>query len=224
MSVTSNEINTGRSSEMSMGWLLPLLLIVLSAGLVLYFMNANNSGVVGILPAEDSAAGSNIAMPPDSTTANSLHSLALTDGTEINVTKGSIEDRLFAYITSGEPADSISKKRWFDFDQLNFKTGSAEITDESMAQIKNIAAILKAFPKVKIKIGGYTDKTGNENANLELSQKRAIAVAEALKVLVPTGQVISAEGYGSRFAKAPANAPDTEKQRDRRISINVREK
>ena len=43
--------------------------------------------------------------------------------------------------------------KWFDFDNINFETGSARLTAESQAQVKNIAAILNAYPKVVIKIG-----------------------------------------------------------------------
>ena len=71
----------------------------------------------------------------------------------------------------------------------------------------------------------HVPKTGNENANRELSQKRAIAVSEVLKVLLTNaGQVTGAEGYGSRFARFPSNAPEPDKQTDRRISINVKAK
>ena len=52
----------------------------------------------------------------------------------------------------------------------------------------NIAAILKAFPKAKFKIGGYTDKTGDEPGNMKLSNDRAKAVKDALnKVNSPNG-------------------------------------
>src|SRR5437667_437728 len=109
--------------------------------------------------------------------------------------------------------------------EKNYNTNSAEITDSSMQQIKNIAAILKAYPNVKIKIGGYTDKTGDEIFNLRLSNARANAVLAALKKAgVSETQLAGAEGYGSQFAKAAMNAPDAEKQKDRRISINVRAK
>ena len=94
-----------------------------------------------------------------------------------------------------------------------------------MHQVHNIAAILKVYPKVKIKIGGYTDKTGDEKLNMQLSQTRADAVVNALKKAgVNPAQLVGAEGYGSQFAKAAANAPDEEKQKDRRISVNVRAK
>ena len=47
---------------------------------------------------------------------------------------------------------TVSAKRWFDFDDLNFKSGSAELTDSSLHQVQNIVTILKAYPKLKIKL------------------------------------------------------------------------
>lgn len=149
--------------------------------------------------------------------------VTLPGGVEINAYKGGIEDKLVAFLN--DSTSKAGKNVWFDFDNLNFKTNSAEITEESNAQVMNIAAILKAYPKLKIKIGGYTDKTGDSAANMKLSQQRADAVLEALKKTnANTAQLVGAEGYGSEYAKATAGAPDEEKQKDRRISLGVREK
>lgn len=210
----------------NMGWLLPLLLLVLSAGLILYFIKGFADDSIPGMSYEITEA----VIAPDTTTqinnlARKPFSIRLSDSTQINAYKNGIENQLVLYIMSKNPADSISKNRWFDFDDLNFKTGSAEITDSSMHQVENIAAILKVYPKVKIKIGGYTDKTGDDAANLKLSQARADAVLAALKQAgVSASQLVGAEGYGAQFANAAANAPDEEKQKDRRISVNVRAK
>lgn len=163
--------------------------------------------------------------PAEQTSAVSIK-VKLPDGTVLDAYKGGIEDKLVAYLNSTAATDSISKGLWFDFDNLNFKTGSAEITEASMKQVQNISAILKAYPKVSIKIGGYTDKTGNEPDNQKLSQQRAEAVVEALKKAgaSPGTQLVGAEGYGSQYARAAADAPDEERRLDRRISINVRSK
>ena len=79
-------------------------------------------------------------------------------------------------------------------------------------------------PKAKVKIGGYTDKVGDEARNKKLSGDRASAVASALKVAGVGGQVTGAEGYGSQFAKFPASAPEEDRVKDRRVSLSVREK
>lgn len=147
----------------------------------------------------------------------------LPDGTELEAYKGGIEDKLVAFLndSTAKPGKDV----WFDFDNVNFKTGSAEIADESKTQVSNIAAVLKAYPKTKIKIGGYTDKTGDSLTNLKLSGDRATAVLNALKgANANAAQLLGAEGYGSQFAKAAADAPDEERKKDRRISISVREK
>ncbi|RPE05821.1 DUF937 domain-containing protein [Chitinophaga lutea] len=149
--------------------------------------------------------------------------VTLPDGTVLDAYKGGIEDQLVTFLK--DPSTQGGKDQWFDFDNLNFKTGSAELTEESQAQVKNLVAILNAFPKTKIKIGGYTDAVGDPKANQKLSQQRAESVVSALTAAhVKPVQLLGAEGYGSEFAKAPADAPDEERKKDRRISVSVREK
>jgi outer membrane protein OmpA-like peptidoglycan-associated protein len=147
----------------------------------------------------------------------------LPNGVELDAYKGGIEDQLVIFLN--DPASTAGKNVWFDFDNLNFQTGSADLTAESMKQVQNITAILNAYPKLKIKIGGYTDKTGDSLGNIKLSKNRADTVVAALKTAGSNmAQVTGAEGYGSQFAKAAADAPDEERQKDRRISVGVRVK
>ncbi|MBO9571145.1 MAG: OmpA family protein, partial [Chitinophagaceae bacterium] len=148
--------------------------------------------------------------------------LRLPNGVEIDAYKGGIEDLLIAFIN--DTAAKAGKDNWFDFNSLNFKFGTAEILPESRPQLENITQILKAYPKVKIKIGGYTDKTGSEDANKKISKERAEAVSQALTASGVRSQITGAEGYGSEFAKYPADAPETERIKDRRVSVSVREK
>jgi outer membrane protein OmpA-like peptidoglycan-associated protein len=223
---STNESIVYFEKQYSMGWLLSLLLLVLSAGLVMYFIKGGNDDSIPGLQADMQEI---VTAPDTAAKANGLthksFAIKLSDSTQITAYKNGIENQLVLYIMSKNPADSISKNRWFDFDDLNFKTGSADITDSSMHQVQNIAAILKVYPRVKIKIGGYTDKTGDDALNLKLSQQRADAVIAVLKKAgVKPEQLAGAEGYGSQFAKAAADAPDEEKQKDRRISVNVRAK
>jgi outer membrane protein OmpA-like peptidoglycan-associated protein len=207
-------------------WLWPILLGLLGLALLWYFLRGCNKDVTTPVVTDS------VAVTPPAVIDTAIKIIApvvesfnvkLPDGSELNAFKGGIEDKLVAFLSNAN--SKAGKDAWFDFDNLNFETGSATITTESLKQINNIAAILKAFPKVKIKIGGYTDKTGDAAANKKLSQERADAVLAALKTAgANTAQLMGAEGYGSEFAKAAANAPDEERKNDRRIAVSVREK
>lgn len=146
--------------------------------------------------------------------------VSLPGGTVLNVPKGSLEDKIVTFIQS---KDTVSKTLWFDFDRLLFETGKATLKPESEQQLKNAAAIMKAFPKVKIKVGGYTDNVGNAAANMKLSGDRAKNVMGELVKLGVAANRMTSEGYG---ANNPVASNDTEEGRaqNRRISISVREK
>lgn len=207
-------------------WLWPILLGLLALALILYFTKGCNKNITTPVVTDS------VAVTSPAITDTSVKIIApvvesfnvkLPDGTELNAFKGGIEDKLVAFLSDAN--SKAGKDAWFDFDNLNFETGSAKITTESQKQVSNIAAILKAFPKTKIKIGGYTDNTGDAATNKKLSQDRANAVAAALKAVgVNATQLLDAEGYGSEFAKAAANASEDERKKDRRIAVSVREK
>jgi len=148
--------------------------------------------------------------------------VTLPNGVVLDAYKGGIEDLLVAFLN--DSTATAGKDNWFDFNELNFIFGTAEIVPGSVKEVTDIKEILKAYPKVKIKLGGYTDKVGDEVANKKLSQQRADAVAIMLKDLGVGSQLAGAEGHGSEVAKYPADAPETDRIKDRRISVSVREK
>jgi outer membrane protein OmpA-like peptidoglycan-associated protein len=204
---------------------LPILLAAIAVLLILFFIskgcNGGDKSQSAVIPTD--TARTDTAMTAPVMPARESMKVKLPDGTELDAYKGGIEDQLVSFLN--DPSSKPGKDVWFDFDNLNFKSGSAEITEESMVQVKNITAILKAFPKVKIKIGGYTDRTGDSLANLKLSQNRADAVMAALKNAgANASQIIGAEGYGSQFAKVAVDASDDDRKKDRRIAVSVRAK
>jgi outer membrane protein OmpA-like peptidoglycan-associated protein len=207
-------------------WLVPVIIAVLIVALLWYLFSGKKKGdeesQVASPPPIDTAVAT---PPPAAVVAPMMESIKvkLPNGVELDAYKGGIEDQLVAFLN--DPSKKVDKNIWFDFDNLNFETGSATITQESMKQVQNIAMIMKAFPDAAIKIGGYTDKTGDEAANLKLSKERAVAVANAIKDDgIPASRLAGAEGYGSQFAKAAPDAPDEERKKDRRISVSVRKK
>lgn len=153
-----------------------------------------------------------------------LAEVSLPDGTKLQAYPGGIEDQLIKFIQSDDYKNGTNdtlKEKWFNFDDLNFKFGTTELVPESKRQLDNIVAILKAFPDVKIKIGGYTDKKGDDAANKKLSDERAKAVKSALEKAGVGAQVPEAEGYGEEFATVAETASDEERAVDRKTSVRL---
>lgn len=142
----------------------------------------------------------------------------LGDGSELVVPERGIEARVIAFLD--DPNRPVDRTTWFDFDRLAFEAGSDAIRAESQEQLENIAAILQAYPAARIKIGGYTDITGDRRANERLSQRRADAVRDALIARGVERDRIEAEGYGEQFPVAD-NATEEGRARNRRIALRV---
>jgi OmpA-OmpF porin, OOP family len=145
---------------------------------------------------------------------------SLSTGYSIKAAKDGFESKLVAFIEGNQ---AISEDLWFTTDGIQFDSGKATIRPESAAQINDIAEILKAYPKVKIKIGGYTDNTGKANTNKKLSNDRAIAVKNAIVSKDLPADRIDAEGFGSEHPLASNETPEG-RQQNRRIDVKVTEK
>jgi OmpA-OmpF porin, OOP family len=146
-----------------------------------------------------------------------IFKVTLPGGAVLEAPKGSLEDKLVTFIQS---KDSISKTLWFDFDRLLFETGKSTLKPESAAQLANIAAILKAFPAVAAKIGGYTDNVGNPASNMKLSADRAKTVAGELVKMGIAGARLVPEGYGDQHPIGD-NTTEAGRAANRRISLRV---
>lgn len=111
---------------------------------------------------------------------------------KITFTAGSAGSQMMDYIKGGFKGDGS-----FRFNNVNFATGSAELTGDSAAEIDNLAAILKAYPGVNVEIHGHTDNTGNADSNKTLSQARAASVLGRLMAQGVDASRIKAMGFGA---------------------------
>jgi OmpA-OmpF porin, OOP family len=152
--------------------------------------------------------------------ASDFFEKTLSTGYAIKAAKDGFESKLVGFIEGNE---AINKDLWFNMDGIIFDTNKASVKAESNTQINHIAEILKAYPNVKIKIGGYTDNTGKANANKKLSNNRANAVKKALVTQGIKADRLDAEGYGSEHPVA-SNHTAEGRQQNRRIDVRVTEK
>lgn len=139
----------------------------------------------------------------------------------LSIPQNGIEAKLISFIQDSSVV--VDKSIWFDFDRVTFEPNMNNLTPESVEQVNNIAEIMRAYPNVNIKIGGYTDNTGDAATNLTLSKSRADAVKRGITAKDIKSSRISSEGYGIEH---PVATNDTEEGRaqNRRIAINVTRK
>ncbi|MBK8563841.1 MAG: OmpA family protein [Saprospiraceae bacterium] len=140
-------------------------------------------------------------------------------GVELNIPEKGMESNLVTFIE--DKAKPVDKTTWFSFDRLTFETGSSKLDmAKSAEQIGNIVEIMKCYPAVKLKIGGYTDNVGNKDNNMKLSAVRANTVKATLVGLGVDPSRMEAEGYGDQHPIAP-NDTEENKAKNRRIDVRV---
>jgi outer membrane protein OmpA-like peptidoglycan-associated protein len=216
-----NGENNSRISKKSK-WIINIVIILLAFLALWYYKTLQKPPDILTRPAIDSPIISKDTIKQE-IRPTTIFSIKLPDGTALNSKEGSIEDQLVNFFNN--PKSKSSRKFQFTFDQLYFTSGTTNIKNESVLQVQNIAAILNAYPKVKIKIGGFNEKGGDSLANKILSENRAVTVAAAIKSAgANSNQIIGVEGFGSDYAKYPADAADSLREKDNRISISVRSK
>lgn len=133
----------------------------------------------------------------------------------IKFADGSVGSQIMNFIKGGASGDGR-----FQFKNLNFASGSAEISGETGAEVDNLASILEAYTDVKIKIEGYTDSQGNPASNQQLSQRRAEAVKTRLLGKGINASRISSQGFGADNPVAD-NGTAEGRAKNRRIEVVI---
>jgi outer membrane protein OmpA-like peptidoglycan-associated protein len=90
----------------------------------------------------------------------------------------------------------------FVLEGINFRTGSAELTEDSYTKLDEVYEQLDKYNDRKYEIAGHTDNTATDKINIKLSLDRANTVREYLvnRGIAP-GRLV-AKGYGSSRPKA----------------------
>jgi OmpA-OmpF porin, OOP family len=196
-------------------WLWPLVILALLVLGCLWFFNRAKEPVSNAVQTATNAGASAASALGD------FFKTKLPDGVELNVPQFGIESKLINFLNdSSKPVDTTT---WFNFDRLLFDTGQATLQPSSQEQLNNIAAILKAYPNVHVKIGGYTDNTGDSAANQALSEARAKNVMDALVAAGIDPSRLESKGYGDQYPVGD-NSTEEGRAQNRRIALLVTQK
>jgi outer membrane protein OmpA-like peptidoglycan-associated protein len=104
---------------------------------------------------------------------------------------------------------------------LLFAVDSAALQPTLTSDIKAVAASLLKYPNSQIEVIGHTDNSGSAAYNQDLSQRRAVSVANVLRESgVPNGRM-RAYGRGEDQPIA-SNATASGKAQNRRVEIIIR--
>ncbi|WP_440974430.1 OmpA family protein [Pseudomonas koreensis] len=106
------------------------------------------------------------------------------------------------------------------FGDVLFDTGKADLKHGSQRNFEQLAQYLTANPERKVRIEGFTDDVGSDDFNQRLSERRADAVAFALKRMGISADRLITKGYGKQFPIAD-NGSSHARQLNRRVEVII---
>jgi OmpA-OmpF porin, OOP family len=146
-------------------------------------------------------------------TMSGMVTRALPGNVTLSFARGGIEDALSTYLAS--PAKGTSS---FEVDR--FDTESSSLTPQAREQLRNVAAILNAYPRARVTVAAHTDNASDEATNLAMSLAQAESVArELIDAGVAPGRV-RAQGFGSQKPIA-SNMTESGRSQNRRVMLDV---
>lgn len=151
---------------------------------------------------------------------NVLTGIHLPNGVSLSVPQGSINYQLANFLGS---TSATGLPRTFVFDNLNFVSGSTQLTPESGKTVNDLSQILRAYPNAQVQLSGHTDNTGDPQSNRVLSLDRANAVRTMLVNDGIAADRVSTQGFGQDRPIA-SNASEQGRAQNRRTELTVTQK
>ena len=120
-------------------------------------------------------------------------------------------------------AGLLDKNNWFVLEDLYFESGSNKLKAGSENKLKSLYEIANAY-NLNVKLGGYTDNTGDSAKNVVLSQQRAEATKVELSKLGLASDRIETEGYGPMHPICTTDNSAACLAQNRRIAVRITKK
>ena len=103
---------------------------------------------------------------------------------------------------------------------VTFATNQSSIQPQFRTTLDQVADVLRQYNQTYVDVYGHTDSTGSDSYNLDLSQRRASAVADYLTMRGVQSARLGTRGFGE---SQPIASNDTEegKAANRRVEIKL---
>lgn len=99
-----------------------------------------------------------------------------------------------------------------------FRTNKAHLESGGMRNVRKLADFLKEYSQYRVLVEGYTDSTGSNSHNQDLSERRADAARTALVDMGVSSDRVTTRGYGEEYPIA-GNDTASGRQLNRRVEI-----
>lgn len=101
-----------------------------------------------------------------------------------------------------------------------FDVNRTELKPGATRTIQKVADFMRQYPERKLVVEGFTDATGGDALNMDLSERRAQAVRNAVIAYGVDPSRIVARGYGKGYPVA-TNDTNTGRQLNRRVEVII---
>lgn len=124
--------------------------------------------------------------------------------------------------TAREMNESITRDGRIALYGIFFDTGQASLKPESKPTLDEIAVFLRSNPKATLLVVGHTDNVGDFQSNVSLSQRRAVAVSEALQKQFSVAAARLQPFGAGMSAPVASNGDEAGRARNRRVELVLR--
>jgi outer membrane protein OmpA-like peptidoglycan-associated protein len=103
---------------------------------------------------------------------------------------------------------------------ITFQVDQSDIRADFYDVLNSVVLVVKEFDKTNIQVSGYTDSTGSDRYNQELSERRAASVGSYFASQgVASGRVWT-KGFGERYPVGDNGTP-MGRERNRRVELKL---
>ncbi len=185
------EVSLPQEPQKKFPWWFLILLLLLLAGILFFVTGGNEKG--------ETVSQEQTVLPIEVEEDN-LSSLA----------------EIKNQIVAGENTEEKS----VNFHEIVFERDSDVLLPESEVYLNDVFQVMTDIPALKLLIVGHTSSEGNDEYNLKISTKRALAVSEYLQNQGIPADRLSTEGKGS-FAPIASNDTEEGRKLNRRIEFVI---